>query len=76
MTRGELLKVFTNEGGMSTREQETYVSRDCSYFHVDVTFRTAGNVSRDKEGRLIAFEDNRDVILTISQPYLAVEAMD
>ncbi len=76
MNRGELLKVFTNQGGMAAREQETYISRDCSYFHVDVTFRPAGNVSQDKEGRLIAFEDDRDVILTVSRPYLDFVAMD
>jgi hypothetical protein len=31
MTRQDLLAVFTTEGGLSTREQRTYVSRDCQY---------------------------------------------
>src|SRR5271167_4411736 len=39
MTRQELLKVFTTEGGLSTTEQRTHVSRDCRLFKVDVTFR-------------------------------------
>jgi len=31
MTRKALLKVFTTEGGLSTRLQRTYVSRNCPY---------------------------------------------
>jgi hypothetical protein len=39
MTRAALLLTFTTEGGLSKGLQRTFVSRDCSYFKVDVTFR-------------------------------------
>ncbi len=75
MTREQLLTVFTTEGGLSTLVQRTYVSSDCPFFKVNVTFRPF-NPTYDHEGRLSAFEDGRDTILTISQPYLAYSIMD
>ena len=63
MTRGDLLKVFTTEGGISSPWERTYVSRDCRYFKVDVKFQPVGE-------RVTAEEDNRDVIGSISRPYL------
>jgi len=36
MTRADLIKVFTTEGGLSTPFQQTFVGRDCSYFKVNV----------------------------------------
>jgi hypothetical protein len=63
MTRSDLLKVFTTEGGLSTRLHRTFVSRDCHYFKVDVEFNAIGQPNRDVEG-------SHDVIVTISRPYL------
>ena len=60
MTRDDLLKVFTTEGGLSTPFEQTYVSRDCPYFKVDVEFR----------------EFRPDIILKISRPYLAFSIAD
>ena len=64
MTRGELLKVFQPQGGLSQREGRTYVSRDCPIFKVDVEFRVSGPADIPGEG-------TRDVIVKISTPYLA-----
>jgi hypothetical protein len=38
MARADLLKAFTTEGGLSTGPQRTFVSLQCPYFKVDVTF--------------------------------------
>ena len=43
MTRKQLLKVFTEEGGLSTRLRRTYVSQECPYFKLDVEFETVGD---------------------------------
>ena len=71
MTRADLLKVFTVEGGTFTVKQRTYVYRECPYIKVDVTFNIVGRPERDKDGRLTHTESPRDTIKTISRPYLA-----
>jgi hypothetical protein len=38
-----LLKVFTTEGGLSTRFQHTYVYSECPYIKVNVRFKAASN---------------------------------
>jgi hypothetical protein len=48
MTRKQLLAVFTTEGGPSTALQETFASRDCFYFQVDVEFNAVGRSNRDR----------------------------
>jgi hypothetical protein len=70
MTRNDLLKVFTIEGGLSTGLQRTFVSRDCPYFKVDVEFNAVGRPNRDQDGYVTLFEDPRDIIIKISKPYL------
>ncbi|HTX76520.1 MAG TPA: hypothetical protein VMD29_09970 [Terracidiphilus sp.] len=76
MNRKQLNRIFTTEGGLSTALQRTFVSRDCPYFKVEVTFVRAGNsggaVSRAE--RLQEFDD--DVIANISKPYLAFTIAD
>ena len=42
MTRGDLLKVFTEEGGISTRTWRRYVYRECRDIKVDVEFEPIG----------------------------------
>ena len=64
MTRGDLLKVFTEEGGLSTRTQQTYVYRECQYFKVDVRFEPVGDV---RGGHFVSPGDK---IVNISKPYL------
>lgn len=76
MTRHDLLTVFTTEGGFSTGLQRTFVSRDCPYFKVDVQFEAVGRRSRDRDGRVSVIEDDRDIIVKISKPYLAFAIAD
>ncbi|HTF26378.1 MAG TPA: hypothetical protein VK937_21095 [Candidatus Limnocylindria bacterium] len=70
LTREELLKVFRTEGGLSTGLHRTFVSRDCSYFRVDVDFEAVGRPNRDGDGRVTVVEDKRDIIIKASRPYL------
>ncbi len=76
MTRADLLKVFTTEGGLSTGLQRTYVYRECPLFKVDVEFTPVGRPARDLEGRVTLTEDDQDVIRVISKPYLAQTVAD
>ncbi len=70
MTRADLLKVFEEEGGISTRTQQTYVYRECPYFKVDVRFEPVGEL-HGKE-----FVSSGDKIVNISRPYLAWSVAD
>jgi hypothetical protein len=74
MTRWDLLKVFRAEGGPPTRpamglRRSTFVSQDSPYFKIDVEFES---VARPDLGSAVGFsaEDNRDVILKVSKPYV------
>lgn len=62
MTREELSKVFTTEGGLSTPKHRTYGYRDCPYIKVDVDF-TLSDAKQDEERPT-------DIIAKISKPYL------
>jgi hypothetical protein len=57
MTRGDLLRVFTAEGGLFARAHRTYMLKQCPIIKVDVEFSIAGNEANDK-------------ITQISKPYL------
>lgn len=57
MTRSDLLRVFTTEGGLSTRTHRTYVLKSCRAIKVDVEFSISGNEAEDR-------------IAQISKPYL------
>jgi len=76
MTRGQLLKVFAEEGGLSTGLQRTYAYRECPLFKVDVEFVPAGRPARDAVGRVTLIESEADVIKTISKPYLGWPVAD
>ena len=62
MTRAELSKVFSTEGGFSTVTHRTYVYRDCPYIKVDVDFAP----SAPKQD----VEKPTDIVTKISKPYL------
>ena len=70
MTRADLLKIFTAEGGISTGLNRTYVYRKCQLIKVDVEFEPVGRPARDAEGRVTLVEANEDVIKKVSKPYL------
>jgi hypothetical protein len=66
MTRSDLMKVFTTEGGLSTTSQRTYVYRGCPYIKVDVRFAAS---SGDKQLPT-------DKITGVSRPYIEWSVMD
>jgi len=68
MTRAELLRVFTTEGGLSTRDEQRYVYRRCPIIKVMVTFRRPADADDDWGG---APEEERtgDIIQSISKPF-------
>jgi hypothetical protein len=75
-TRAELLKVFGEEGGLSTALSRTYVYRDCFMIKVDVEFAAIGRPARDAAGRVTSVESPGDVIIKISRPYIARPILD
>lgn len=64
MTRADLLKVFSEEGGLSTRTQRQYVYRECPYIKVAVEFERVGNAEAPFP------ENEKDKIVKISRPFL------
>jgi len=62
MTRGDLSKIFSTEGGLSTVTHRSYVYVDCPYVKVDVDF--APSVAKQD------VERPTDVVTRISKPYL------
>jgi hypothetical protein len=86
MTRADLLKVFTTEGGLFSRSQVTVVSRECPYCKVDVVFDVVGpanmgprciplNGGSPCDSTTFMVSD-RDKIITISKPYLQLPILD
>jgi hypothetical protein len=68
MTRAEISKVFTTEGGISTAKHRTYAFRGCPYIKVDVDF-TLSDSKQDEERQT-------DIIAKISKPYLDWSVID
>jgi hypothetical protein len=64
MTRADLLKVFKEEGGISTRTWRRYAYHDCPYIKVDVEFEAVGEPATSLS------ESPRDKIIKISKPFL------
>jgi RNA polymerase sigma factor (sigma-70 family) len=63
-TREELLKVFTTEGGLSSRLHQTFVYRECPYIKVDVEFKPIEEPNKKLKA------NPKDTIIKISKPYL------
>jgi hypothetical protein len=59
MTKGELLKVFDEGGGLSSPRTQTFVHRECPLMQVDVTFEPH-----------VGDNPGTTKIATISKPYL------
>jgi hypothetical protein len=70
MKREQLLRVFTTEGGTSTRLHRTYVYKQCLYIKVSVEFIPVGN----PDDHLT--EMPGDEIRTISRPFLQYAIVD
>ena len=75
MTRGELLRVFTAEGGVSTRSTQQFVYRRCPYIKVVVNFREPADADDNWMGAPEA-EWTGDVIQSISKPFLEYPTTD
>ncbi len=72
MTREDLLKVFTRAGGFFTtsRLAGTYEYKESPYIKVDVEFSKAPGEDND------TVENPKDIIQSISKPYLAPPVYD
>ncbi|HWO00470.1 MAG TPA: hypothetical protein VNS63_14495 [Blastocatellia bacterium] len=70
MTRKELLEVFREEGGISTRTWRRYAYRECPYIKVDVEFKPV----EKNEAR--GTEYSSDEIVKISKPFLEPPIVD
>jgi hypothetical protein len=75
MTRAELLRVFTPEGGLATRDGQQFVYRRCPYIKVVVNFRKPDDADVDW-GNAPEEEWNGDVILSISKAFLESSLKD
>ncbi len=64
MTRQQVLKVLTTEGGISTRNFRTYVYRECPYIKVTIKFEPVGALASGE------FEGSNDRVISVSQPFL------
>ena len=71
MTRAQLTKVFTTEGGLSTRKWRRYAYRECPYIKVDVEFKPVGTSKKYPHA-----ESRNDVITEISKPFLEWSIQD
>ena len=70
MKRRDLNRVFTTEGGLSTRLSRNYVYRKSPYIKVSVQFQAAkGSESPSRES-------DDDKIISISKPYLEYPVSD
>ncbi len=76
MTRGDLRKVFGEEGGLSTTGQRTYVYLGCPYIKVDFEFESRGREIKDTKGQYLRPESDLDVIKKMSKAYLAFSIID
>ncbi len=69
MTRADLNKVFTPEGGLYVSSAQTYVYRGCPYFKVRVTFQVLGSgieVPGNPKDKILSISE--PVVNAVSQP--------
>jgi hypothetical protein len=69
MTRADILKNFTTEGGLSARKWNHYVYKRCPLIKIDVTFVIAAQENQFEEAAT-------DRIATVSKPYLQFSIYD
>jgi hypothetical protein len=70
MTRADLLKIFTEDGGFCAPNCRKYVYRGCPYIKVTVEFKTVENAGNKILG------NSGDIITKISQPFLEFPILD
>ena len=69
MTRADLLRVFREEGGLSTRTQRQYVYRESLYIKVAVEFEPVETTG-------VFPENGKDKIVRISHPFIEWSVID
>jgi hypothetical protein len=69
MTREDVLRNFTTEGGLSARSSNHFVYRGCPYIKIDVTFAIPSGEDQ-------TVTDGADKIATVSRPYLEYSIVD
>jgi hypothetical protein len=69
MTRRDLDKLFTEDGGMSIRQKTRYLSRRCNYIKVEVHFKPVHAINSPE------FSPS-DIIIEVSKPYLEAVTVD
>ena len=75
MTRAELLRAFTTEGSLSTRDAQQYVYRRCPYIKIIVRFRRPADADPDWSDA--PDEDwAGDIIESVSKPFLEYSVTD
>jgi hypothetical protein len=70
MTRADLLKTFTGEGGLYTAKHRTFGYRQCWEIKVDVDFDLSN------PGQSVVDQQPTDIIKRISKPYLEWGTID
>lgn len=77
MTRADLMKVFTTEGGLFTPTNQTFVHRRCNFIKVDVEFSLSKPIkSSDWKEKIDEEGLAADIITRISRPYLGWMVFD
>jgi hypothetical protein len=69
MKREDLLKLFTTQGGLSTRSRRTFIYRQCPYIKITIEFQPTDK-PRD------ATEMPTDRIVSVSDPFLQYAVTD
>ena len=70
ITRAELEKEFTTEGGLFTRTEQRYVYRDCRWIKIVVTFAPDSSPTKSPE------VSPGDTVKTVSRPFLEYSIAD
>lgn len=76
MTRNQLMKIFTTQGGVYTARERQFVSRDCPYFKVNAKFRRAVESQMDEGESAWLNKRDDDVITNIDGPFLGYLIFD
>jgi hypothetical protein len=69
MTRRDLDKLFTEDGGIEIRQKTRYLSRRCNYIKVEVRFKPVQAINSPE------FSPT-DIIIEVSKPYLQAGTVD
>ncbi len=70
MTRADVERVFTADGGISFLEKSTYRYRKCQFIKIDVEFKKPESTLN------VRAQEQADVVTNISKPYLAYPITD